>query len=496
MYTCDKQELEQRILCESVREKVMSPEDAAALIQSGMTIAVSGFGTVYPRLTATALEESRHATDLNVISAAIRGDRLISAWARAGIMKKFIAFQWSEDARNTINSGGFEFIDCHLGQLNGKVKNGQFGHIDYAILEIVKINEDGSFVPGIAGGICDTMTELADKVILEINVGLPLCLEGVHDLHIPDGELFSNMAEKHGLPYCKCSPDKIAAVVFCNERDKDLIYPTVKPEHTQMAQYVVELLRKEIAAGSIPENFNFQCGTGVVINCVLIELMKAGFKNLNMYTEVLGEQALMAMLDGTILDASTTAMDMTDSGFQCMFDNMDYVRKHLALRNLAFTNGPAQIMSYGLVAMNGALEVDIYGNVNSSHAFGTHIVNGIGGANDFCRNAKIAVFSTMSVSKKGAISRVVPMVSHVDNTEHDVDVIVTEWGYADLRGKSPKERVPLIINNCAHPDYRQQLWDYYNSALEKCGPCQTPHDLTQALSWHQRYLETGTMKAE
>ena len=139
MYTCDKQELEQRILCESVREKVMSPEDAAALIQSGMTIAVSGFGTGYPRLTATALEESRHATDLNVISAAIRGDRLISAWARAGIMKKFIAFQWSEDARNTINSGGFEFIDCHLGQLNGKVKNGQFGHIDYAILEIVKI---------------------------------------------------------------------------------------------------------------------------------------------------------------------------------------------------------------------------------------------------------------------------------------------------------------------------------------------------------------------
>ena len=494
MYTVEKEELEKRILNESVRSKVMSPEDAAQLIKTGMTVAVSGFGTGFPRLTATALEKSHHATDLNVVSAAIRGERLISAWARAGIMKNFCAFQWSEDARNNINEGNFNFTDVHLGQLNDKVRNGTFGHIDYAILEIVKINEDGSFVPGIAGGIVDTMTELADKVILEINCALPLCLEGVHDLHIPAGTVFPNMAEKKGVPFCKCSPEKIAGVVFCFEEDDELIYPTVKPEHTQMAQYVVQLLRREIASGSIPENFNFQCGTGVVVNCVLIELMKAGFKNLNMYTEVLGEQALMAMLDGTIINASTTAMDMTTEGFNKMYEKMDYIKEHLALRNLSLTNGPTQIMSYGLVAMNGALEVDIYGNVNSSHAFGTHMVNGIGGANDFCKNAKIAVFSTMSTSKKGAISRVVPMVSHVDNTEHDVDVIVTEWGCADLRGKSPKERVPLIIENCAHPDYRKQLWDYYNGAVEKCGPCQTPHDLSKALSWHDRYLTTGTMQ--
>lgn len=493
MYNCDKEELENRILCESVRERVMSPEEAAGLIRTGMTVAVSGFGTGFPRLTATALEQSHHATELTVISAALRGERLISAWSRAGIIKKFVAFQWSEDARNNINAGNIEFVDCHLGQLNHKVKNGYFGHIDYAILEIVKINEDGSFVPGIAGGIVDTMTELADKVILEINLALPTCLEGVHDLHIPEGTIFPNMSEKHGVPFCKCPPEKIAGVVFCYEREKELIYPTVKDEHTRMAQFVVELLRKEIAAGTIPENFNFQCGTGVVINCVLIELMKAGFKNLNMYTEVLGEQALMAMLDGTILNASTTAMDMTDEGFHKMYEKMDYIREHLALRNLAFTNGPAQIMSYDLVSMNGALEVDIYGNVNSSHAFGTHMVNGIGGANDFCRNANISVFSTMSISRKGAISRVVPMVSHVDNTEHDVDVIVTEWGYADLRGKSPKERVPLIIENCAHPDYREQLWKYYNGAVEKCGYCHTPHDLTKALNWHERYLATGTM---
>ena len=485
---------EDRILSEELKSRIMSPEQAASLIKSGMTIAASGFGTGYPRLVATALAESRHATDLTVIDAACRGERLISAWSRAGIMKKYASFQWSEDCRNTINAGNLEYVDCHLGQLADKLRNGHFGHIDYAVLEICKINEDGSFVPGIAGGVVDTMTELADKLILEINLSLPTSLEGVHDLHIPSGTTFTNMAKKLGVPFCKCSPDKIAAIVICDERENDLVYPTVKPEHTEMAQHVLEVLKGEIASGAIPESFNFQCGTGVVINCVLMELMKAGFKNLNMYTEVLGEQAMRAMLDGTILDASTTAMDMTGEGFQLMYDNIDYIKEHLALRSLEFTNGAAPIRGFDLVAMNGALEVDIYGNVNSSHAFGTHMVNGIGGANDFCRNAKIAIFSTMSVSKKGAISRVVPMVSHVDNTEHDVDVIVTEWGYADLRGKSPKERVPLIINNCAHPNYRKQLWDYYNSAVDKCGPCHTPHDLVNSLSWYQRYFETGTMK--
>ncbi|MEF9971328.1 MAG: acetyl-CoA hydrolase/transferase C-terminal domain-containing protein, partial [Oscillospiraceae bacterium] len=124
------------------------------------------------------------------------------------------------------------------------------------------------------------------------------------------------------------------------------------------------------------------------------------------------------------------------------------------------------------------------------------MINGLGGSNDFCRNAKLSIFTTPSTAKRGAISRIVPMASHVDSTEHDVDILVTEHGFADLRGKSPKERVSLIIENCAHPDYRQALRDYYEGALDICGPCQTPHDLSKALSWHQRFLETGTMQED
>jgi len=72
-------------------------------------------------------------------------------------------------------------------------------------------------------------------------------------------------------------------------------------------------------------------------------------------------------------------------------------------------------------------------------------------------------------------------------------VIVTEQGYADLRGLSPKERAVKIIENCAHPDYRDKLMDYFNRACEKM-PCQTPHILDEALSWHTKFEKTGSMK--
>lgn len=489
-------EVEERVLCPQLLDRIITPEEAAEQFETGMTFCTSGFGTGYPRLIPTAMAAAGTAKDLTLINAATRGKRHIEALVEAKLLKKFIGFQWSEITRNAVNAGELEFIDCHLSQLASKLRNGNFGKIDYAIIECCKVNEDGSFVPGVSGGIVDTMVECADKIFLELNLSAPASLEGFHDLHIPSGTTFKHPSQRAGLTYCKCSPDKIAGIVVNDEIDTDLIFPTLKPIHKQIADNVVSVLNSEIAAGAIPTDFTFQCGTGVVINCVLIEMIKTGFKDLKMYTEVLGEQALLAMLDGTICEASTTALDITPSGFSTLYDNIDFFKKHIAMRSLEFSNGSAQILPMELVSMNGALEVDIYGNVNSSHAFGTHMVNGLGGANDFCRNAKISIFSTASTSKGGAISRIVPMVSHVDNTEHDTDFIVTEWGFADLRGKSPKERAKLLIENCAHPDYRQLLWDYYNGAIEKCGPCQTPHDLPNALTWHQRYLETGTMKVE
>jgi succinyl-CoA:acetate CoA-transferase len=161
------------------------------------------------------------------------------------------------------------------------------------------------------------------------------------------------------------------------------------------------------------------------------------------------------------------------------------------LRPQEVSNHPEIIRRLGIIAINTALEADIYGNVNSTHVLGTHMMNGIGGSGDFARNAYLSVFATKSIAKGGKISSIVPMVSHVDHTEHDVDIIVTEVGLADLRGLAPRERAEIIIKNCVAEPYRQMLHDYVTEAKQRGG--HTPHILEKALSWHTHYRDTGSM---
>jgi len=163
------------------------------------------------------------------------------------------------------------------------------------------------------------------------------------------------------------------------------------------------------------------------------------------------------------------------------------------LRPQEVSNHPEVVRRLGLIAINTALEFDIYGNVNSTHVGGTHMMNGIGGSGDFARNAHLSMFVSKSVAKGGAISSVVPMVSHVDHTEHDVDVLVTEWGLADLRGLAPRERAALIIERCVHPDYRDMLRSYFRRACARGG--HTPHLLAEAFAWHEQYAASGSMKS-
>ncbi|MDE5970331.1 MAG: acetyl-CoA hydrolase, partial [Muribaculaceae bacterium] len=114
----------------------------------------------------------------------------------------------------------------------------------------------------------------------------------------------------------------------------------------------------------------------------------------------------------------------------------------------------------------------------------------IGGSGDFTRNAYISIFSCPSITKEGMISNIVPMVAHPDHSEHSVDILVTDQGVADLRGKDPVQRAKAIIENCAHPYYKELLWDYLK--LGKGG--QTPHSLQAAFAMHVAFSETGDMR--
>ena len=176
-----------------------------------------------------------------------------------------------------------------------------------------------------------------------------------------------------------------------------------------------------------------------------------------------------------------------------LLENLERYRGKIVLRDSEISNSAEVIRRLGVIAMNTAVEADIYGNVNSSQMSGTNIYNGIGGSGDYARSSAISIFMTGSVAKHGAVSCIVPMTPHVDHTEHDVDVLVTEQGYADLRGLSPKERAKLIIENCAHPAYRPQLRAYFERACAATGGAQTPQLLEECFSFHTRLRETGSM---
>ena len=196
------------------------------------------------------------------------------------------------------------------------------------------------------------------------------------------------------------------------------------------------------------------------------------------------------MLNGRVKDASACSLTVSNDCLMQVYDNMDYFRQHLTLRQSEISNSPEVIRRLGVIAINTAIEVDLYGNANSTHISGTKMMNGIGGSGDFIRNAYLSIFTCPSVAKGGLISSIVPFVSHQDSSEHDVNIIVTEQGIADLRGKSPRQRAEIIIENCAHPDYKQLLWDYLKIARGG----QTPHCLPAAFAMHDTLARKGDMK--
>ena len=183
---------------------------------------------------------------------------------------------------------------------------------------------------------------------------------------------------------------------------------------------------------------------------------------------------------------------MTYESFQKFSKDIERYKQKIILRPIDIVNAPEVIERLGVIALNTAIEMDIYGHINSTHIGGTRIMAGVAGSIEFARNGYLSIFMAPSIARGGNISTIVPMVSHVDHTEHEVSVMVTEQGLADLRGLDPRERAIEIIEKCAHPDYRPLLWDYFHEAEAKGG--HEPHILSKAFDFHLRLMEKGTMK--
>ncbi len=498
-----------RVLNSSLESRIMSADEAAELIQFGTRIGMSGFtGAGYPKAVPLAL--ARRISDANlrgqkaqvsIFTGASTGPELDGALAKAGGIQLRLPYPSDPETRKRINAGEMEYMDIHLGQVAQYVENGFLGKMDWALIEVTAILEDGRLVPSSSVGNNRTWIEQAEKVIVEVNAWQPAELEGMHDIYYgmqppPNRQPIPlvHAGQRIGTPYLHVPLEKVAGVVLTDSPDRNSSFKAPDINSRLIAGHILEFLRWEVQKGRIPASLlPLQSGVGNIANAVLFGLLEAGFEDLTAYTEVIQDGMIELLRSGRLICASATAFSLSPEMGAKVNAEMANYREKIILRPQEISNHAEIIRRLGVIGMNGMIEADIYGNVNSTHVMGSRIQNGIGGSGDFARNGYLAIFMAPSTAQKGDITTIVPMVSHVDHTEHDVDVVVTEQGLADLRGLSPRQRAKLIIENCSHPDYRSRLRDYLERAERLSFGKQTPHLLNESLSWHDRYVRTGRM---
>lgn len=486
-------------------EKIVTAEEAAEFIQDGMTVGVSGFTpSGYPKAVPLALaEQVRKGRNckITIVSGASVGPEVEEELAAAGAVSRRFPYYASahKSMRKAINEGRIQYFDLHLSHTAQQLNYGFLGEIDVALVEAVAITEEGHLILTTGVGNTPILVKKAKQVIVELNTYQPPELEGMHDIYIQEKPPHRTHIplykanDRIGTPYVECGTEKIKYIVESHIPDKTVHLAPVDETSQRIAQHLIEFLKQEIKYGRLPQELlPIQSGVGSIANAVLHGLVNCDFKNLTMYSEIL-QDAVFELIDaGKIEMASGSAFTASPQVMKRLKANPELYRKHIILRSLDISNHPEIIRRLGCIAINTALEVDIYGHENSTHVMGSHIVNGIGGSGDFMRNGYLTIFTTESTAKEGKISRIVPMCSHVDSTEHDVQILITEFGVADLRGLSPRERSRVIINNCAHPKFRRALFEYVKKA-EKLVGGHEPHLLEEALSWHINFLKYHNM---
>jgi len=483
----------------------LDPEEAAELIPDGATVAFSGFTNagavklVPRRLAARAhgLHERGQPFTIRMLTGASSGSSIDEPLAEADAITWRAPYQSGPSLRNRINRQQVEYVDMHLSHLPQAVMFGFFGKIDLAVVEATEITPDGRVYLTASIGATPTFLKQADRVVIEINHRHSMRLREMSDIVVMPPPPHRSPIPIHdpltkiGWPYAVVDPRKVAGFVENDETDHVPGFAAADATSERIAEHVVRFLVREMRSGRIPKDFlPLQAGVGNIANGVMAALGRnPDIPTFMMYSEVFQDSLVDLMEQEKLLGVSATSLTVTTPVLDRIYDNMDFFAPRIVLRPQEISNHPGVVRRLGVISINTALEVDIYGNVNSSHVYGMDIMNGVGGSGEFTRNSYLSIFMCPSIAKGGKISTIVPMCPHIDNNEHSVQIVVTEQGLADLRGLGPMQRASTIIENCAHPLYR----DYLHHYIERSRMGHIRHDLSTCFELHRNLLEHGAM---
>lgn len=514
-------ELESRIRCKSLLSKVVKVEETLQYFKDGMNLGWSGFTPAgYPKAVPIALADYVEANNLqgkmkfNLFIGASVGAETENRWAQLDMIDRRWPYQTGKDIAKGINEGRIRMGDKHLSLFAQDLGYGFYtkdtpsGKLDLAIIEVSAITEDGGLVPTSSCGVIPEILMICDKVILEVNTGQP-SFEGMHDIIVPgtppNRQVFNitKADSRIGTTYCPCDPSKIIAIVESKHLDKGRAFAEQDETSEAIANHIMEFFKYEVKCGRLPKNLlPIQSGVGSIANAVVGGLAKGPFSNLTVFTEVLQDTMLDLFDSGKLDAASSCSLSLSEKeGFPRFFANKAKYDSKIVLRPLSISNAPEPIRRLGCIAMNTPVEFDIYAHANSTLVGGTRMINGLGGSGDFLRNGFLKIMHTPSTrpskTDPNGITCVVPKAPHIDHTEHDLDVLVTEQGLADLRGLAPKDRAQMLIDKCVHPEYKPIIQEYFDMAKKEClakGIGHEPQLFDRCFKMQLNLAKHGTMK--
>jgi propionyl-CoA:succinyl-CoA transferase len=484
---------------------ILTAADVARTVTHGQTVSFSGFTPAgAAKAVPDALAEyarGQHASgspfQIRVLTGASSGHSIDEGLAAAEAISWRGPYQTGKTLRQQINRQQVEYVDMHLSHVPQMVAWGFLGEIDLAVVEATEITPDGRVYLSTSIGASPTYLKYAKRVVIELNRHQSPRLSEMADILVMPPPPHRDPIPIHdpltrvGVPYAQVDPRKVIGVVENDASDQVGGFSAPDAVSQAIGNHVADFLGQEMSGGRIPSNFlPLQAGVGNIANGVMSAIGNAAhIPPFFMYSEVFQDSLVDLMVGERLLGASATSLTVTAGKLKQIVDHIDFFGPRIILRPQEISNHPGVIRRLGVIAINTALEIDVYGNVNSSHVYGMDIMNGIGGSGEFTRNSYLSIFMAPSVARAGNISTIVPMCPHIDNNEHSVGVVVTEQGLADLRGLGPLHRARTIIDRCAHPAYR----DYLHRYLKESRMGHICHDLKHCFDLHRNLMAHGTM---
>src|SRR5690606_18391821 len=276
-----------RIRHAALESRIMSADEAATMFHSGMTVGMSGFtkaGDCKALPDALAQRAREEGLQLTVITGASLGNDNDGMMAEAGLLSRRMPFQADAGLRREINAGRVMFMDQHLSETVEQLRCGNLPAVDIAIVEAAAIREDGSIVPTTSVGNTASFVQQARQIIIELNLAMPLELEGLHDIYVP-GERparqpipLTSVSQRIGAASINVDPSRIVAIVLTDSVDSPSSNLPPDADTEAIARHVVDFFSGEVSAGRLtPALLPLQAGIGTIANAVLHGLLESSF---------------------------------------------------------------------------------------------------------------------------------------------------------------------------------------------------------------------------